>query len=277
MLPFAVLATAATSACDDLTTSRGLTVLEGRWEADEGWERGARIVYGEEYVLGPAAGGLAGGLAVRLLSDAEHARVPFWGDGYAQTVCDPAHPRLCWRTSDPTRTAGDPTEVDAVVIQASQDGGLTWSEEEVLDEDAVRALRDDAGEVCGKPLAVGTGGLVVLSSDTGPVVVVTLGGLGLAVREAPGAWTRLIDDQLHDMAASVPSPSPPRRDLPFGAHPLKPVEMPMPVTSTEQSSPTPSYLTPSAPPCDSPVAVMVTPDPRNGQPYVDLQCPAAPG
>ena len=104
VLPFAVLATAATSACDDLSTSRGLTVLEGRWEAGDGWERGARIVYGEEYVLEPAAGGLE----ARLLSDAERARVISWGDDHNQAVCDPARTRLCWRTYDPTRTVGGP-------------------------------------------------------------------------------------------------------------------------------------------------------------------------
>jgi hypothetical protein len=130
--------------------------------------------------------------------------------------------------------------------------------------------------VCGKPLHVGTGGLAVLSSGSGPVVAVSLGGLGLAVREAPGVWSRLADEQLRDLAASGPSPSPPRRDLPFGAHPLEPVELPEPVPPSEQSSPAPSYPTPSRPPCDQPVAVTVTPDPRNGQPSVDLRCPSTP-
>ena len=270
VLPFAVLATAATSACDDLSTSRGLSVLEGRWEAGDGWEQGVRIVYVEEYVLEPAAGG---GLAIRLLSDAEQSRVTSFGDDHIQAVCDPARPRLCWRTYDPTRIVGDPAEADAVVVYASQDGGLTWSEENVLDEDAVRELRDDAGEVCGKPLRVDTGGLAVLSSETGPVVAVTLGGLGLAVREEPGMWRRLDPDQLREIAASAPSRSPAPLD---DRRQLRPVEVPLPVTLTERPSPTPSYPTPALPPCNSPVAVTVTPDPRNGQPYVDLQCPPTP-
>jgi hypothetical protein len=163
------------------------------------------------------------------------------------------------------------------VVYASRDGGLTWSEETVLDEAAVRAARDAAGEVCGKPLAVGTGGLAVLSGDPEPVVVVSLGGLGIAVREATGGWTRLAEDRIEDIAVPASSRSvAPTRDPLRAArrHPIRPVDVLSPVT--EQPSPSPSYPTPTDPPCELPVAVTVTPDPRNGQPFVDLRCPTTP-
>ena len=275
VLPFAVLATAATSPCDDRSWSHSLTVLDGRWESGaDGWQWGARIVYGEQYVLEPAAGGLG----VRVMSDAERGRVTSWGDDHAQELCDPARPRLCWRTYDPTRTGWeDPTEVETVVVYASRDGGLTWSEETVLDEAAVRAVRDEAGEVCGKPLQVGTGGLAALSGDRGPVVVVSLGGLGIAVRDAGGAWTRFAEDRIAHLAVPAPIRSPTPTGDPLRAarrHPIRPVDVPLPVT--ERTSPTPSYPTPTGPPCELPVAVTVTPDPRNGQPFVDLRCQATP-
>jgi hypothetical protein len=169
------------------------------------------------------------------------------------------------------------TEADAVAVYGSRDGGVTWAAETVLDEGAVAALRDEAGEVCGKPLAVGTGGLAVLPGDPEPVVVVALGGLGLAVRDAADGWTRFAEDRIADLATPAPSRSPAPTGDPLRAarrHPIRPVDVLAPVPG--QPAPGASYPTPTGPPCELPVAVSTTPDPRNARPSAGLSCPASP-
>ncbi len=62
------------------------------------------------------------------------------------------------------------------------------------------------GRCAGSRSAVGTGGLAVLSGDPEPVVVVSLGGLGIAVRDATGGWTRIAEDRIEDIAVPVAEP-----------------------------------------------------------------------
>jgi hypothetical protein len=278
VLPFAVLATAATSPCDDGDYGRSLLVMEGRWEQGvDGWDRGQRFVYNGEFELRP----VPAGIDARPVSEQERFRMEDdlpWQSH--QAACDPERPRLCWQTSDPDGGWGGPdaTEVGYLVVYASEDGGRTWTEETVLGTDEVERLRDDAGEVCGKPLKLGVGALAVMSTEGGPVVAVTLTNAGVAFRDVEGSWSRLSHDEISDQAVRNTPPS--RSAAPYrdplkaaGRHPITPVEVVTPVT--ESPTPTPSYPTPTGPPCERPSLVTVTPDPRNGPASTRLRCPVS--
>ena len=274
VLPLAVLATAATSPCDDGDYGRSIVVMEGRWEQGvDGWDRGQRFVYNEEFVLRP----VPAGIDARPVSDEERLRMEEEPPGYsAQAACDRKRPRLCWRTYDPAGgwDGPDATEVGHLVVYRSEDGGGTWTEETVLDADEVKRLRDDAGEVCGAPLKLGVGNLAVMGTQGGPVVAVTLVNAGVAFRDVDGSWSRLDHNEIRDQAVANAPPS--RSAAPYqdpwkaaGRHPIMPVEVATPVTE----SPTPS---PPGLPCERPSLVSVTPDPRNGPATTRLQCPVSP-
>jgi hypothetical protein len=281
VLPFAVLASAATSPCDDGVRFPSVSVMDGLWEQGvSGWSSGQRFVVSGQYRLRPTTTGLD----VRLLSEQERRRVDPDSafevalDGRAEAACDPQRPRLCWRTDDPDRGFGapDPAPVAFLAVHESADGGETWTEQPVVGSDEVQRLRDEAGEVCGEPLQLSLSHVAVMSTEVGPVVVVTTNNAGLLVRGADGDWMRYSDAEIRDRAGATPRDPAPRTTLPRweDKHPLRYVAVVAPVDpdATPTPSPTPPRPTPS-PPCDDPTLVTVTPDPRNGPASTQQRCP----
>jgi hypothetical protein len=223
-------------------------------------------------------------VAVRRLRESEHARIDLDAMLEIQittAACEPSRPRRCWKSSHPAASSGgfDPTTSDEVVVWASTDGGETWTREVVLDAAAVDELREEAGEICGKPLRLNPGPLAVLETSDGPVVAVTVESAGVAVRGVDERWRWLpgsaIEDarrqaEPRDGARSRPDPSP----IVDPRHPLRPVPPVTPAAWADEDAdlqPTPA---PSPrPPCDDPTLVTVTPDPRNGPASTQLRCP----
>ena len=192
VLPFAVLASAATSPCDDGSSPRDIVVLEGLWrEPDGGRVTDQRLAYDHGWYELRLVGD---DVAVRRLGESEHARVDrdaMLEVDFVTAACDPRRPQQCWRTSDPDAEVGDrpdPTVVEVVRIWVSTDGGRTWAPEVVLDSARVDGIRDEAGEICGKPLRLSPGPLAVLPTDEGPVVAVTVESAGVAVRGVDERW-----------------------------------------------------------------------------------------
>jgi hypothetical protein len=281
VLPFAVLATAATSPCDDGVRRPSVTVMQGLWEEGVSeWSPGQRFVVSGEYLLRPTAAGLD----VRLVSEQERHRIDpapaleVARDERAEAACDPQRPRLCWSTDDPDRFgAQDPTQVAFLAVHESDDGGETWTAHTVVGSEEMERLRDEAGEVCGEPLQLSLSHVAVMSTEDGPVVVVTTNNAGLLVRDAGGDWRRFAASEIRDRAATTPArEAAPRTTLPRWErrHPLRYVAVVTPVDPDATPTPTPSPPRPTpTPPCDDPTLVTVTPDPRNGPASTQLRCP----
>jgi hypothetical protein len=279
VLPFAVLATAATSPCDDGSSPRDIVVLEGLWrDPGAGHVRDQRLVYDYQQYELRLTGDQVG---VRRLTEAEQARIDEDAVLEVQHVtaaCDPRRPRLCWKSGHPAASAGgfDPTTSEETVVWASTDAGDTWTREVVLDDAAVDRLRDEAGEICGKPLRLNPGPLAVLPTDAGLVVAVTVESAGVAVRGADARWHWLpasaIEAAGHRAERDGSRTGPTASPTAAPRHPLTPVAPVRPAAwLDDRDSPSPSP-TPS-PPCDDPVLVTVTPDPRNGPASTQLRCP----
>ncbi len=284
VLPFAVLATAATSPCDDGSSPRDIAVLDGLWRTPDGDRvRDQRLAYDHGWYELRLVGDR---VVVRRLSEAEHARIDedaMLEVDYGSAACDPSRPRICWHSANPAASSGgfDPTTSEEVVVRTSADGGETWAREVVLDAATVDELRDDAGEICGKPLRLNPGPLAVLPTDDGPVVAVTVETAGVAVRGADDRWRWLPGSEieaarrrgeLRERPREGPSASPPAAPR----HPLTPVEPVWPAAWLEGVDvPAPSPTPTPSPPCEDPVRVTVTPDPRNGPASTQLRCPAS--
>jgi hypothetical protein len=265
LLPFAVLATAATSPCDD--GEADIAVVEGLWETDGGgWERGSRFVYDYAYALYPTPTGLG----IRTMSGREQARVVDGGP-WTRAACDPVRPELCWEEGATS---------DGLEVRTSRDGGVTWAAEEALTAEQVAAVEDAVGERCGQQYQVGVEDVAVMHTDSGSLVVLSLGAGGVVVRDADGRWSHLLWTEVRDRAERAASPGGPRPETESERwrrrHPLTAVDEALPTAPTEPSTVTPTAppATPR-PPCEEPYAVTVTPDPRNGPPTTSLRCDIA--
>ena len=268
LLPFAVLATAATSPCDD--GEADIAVLEGLWETDDGgWERGSRFVYDYAFVLHPTPTGLR----IRTLSGQEQARVVDGGP-WTRAACDPVRPELCWEAGDTS---------DGLEVGTSRDGGVTWAAaEEALTAEQVTAVEDEVGERCGQQYRVAVEDVAVMHTDRGSLVVLSLGAGGVVVRDADARWSHLLWAEVRDQAERAASPGAARPETESERwrrrHPLTAVGEAVP---TAHATPEPSPVTPTAPPatprppCEGPYAVTVTPDPRNGPPTTSPRCDIA--
>lgn len=285
VLPFAVLATAATSPCDDGAYARDVVVLQGLWPKPDGrLHHDRRLVYFRGWyelrVLGDR-------VAIRRLSTSERDRVD--EDAAAEVdrtfaACDPAQSQRCWTSVDPEGSPeADPTTVERVLVWASTDGGMSWDAEVVLDAADVARVRGSAGEVCGKPLRLAPGPLAVLATDEGPAVALTMESAGVAVRSSDGDWAwipaakfeAVRKGALREEQATPTDPEPREPVLPSEV--LSPVTPVLPAEGDDTAAPTPTRPSPSpAETCASPVLVTVTPDPRNGEPFADRRCPAPP-
>lgn len=249
VLPFAVVATAATSCSDPYSAPTSVGIVEGRWDGTRKPE--ARLVFDgifETVVLSPVG-------SWRAPTSGEGERMTDLGPQLRE-ACDPAAPRHCWRIGRGRRPQ----------VDATTDGGATWTTEYVLPQRTFDAIRKRAEEEdrCGSDEARVEGDdIAVLGTDGGPVVAVAAAEADLLLRDTSGRWTRR-----HDLVDYS------RSDRPS----LLPEELITPVEPTP--SPTGSPTGPGQPPagesepvCPSPSMRTVTPDPRNGPPTSYPVCP----
>lgn len=247
VLPFAVVATAATSCSDPYESPTSVGVVQGRWDGTRVPE--ARLVWRgffESVVLAPDG-------TWRSPTSGEDERLTDLGP-VLREACDPADPQRCWRIG-----SGERPQVDATT-----DGGATWTTEYVLPQRTFDALRKQAEEDdrCGSSEGRIEGDdIAVLGTRLGPIVAVAAAEADLLLRDTSGRWTRrhdLVDYGTDDRPSLLPeeliTPVEPTPPLPGGSE--------QPTTSApELPCPSPSYRT-------------VTPNPMNGPPTSYPVCPS---
>lgn len=258
VLPFALVAVAATSACSgpgDANTT--VNVVTGRWDDQEqGRER--RFV-----VTGNYAGRLSVDRdgTIRTMTANESRRLRGAGPGFA-LVCDPADDRACWRVPSDW-SVPEPERVPR--IERTRDGGRTWTEEYAMPLEQRKAVQARVGETCGEPTPVRIRQLALMRVPDGVVVAVAVTGADLLQRTPAGHWTQHYGEPVVNTA----QPPPARR----GRGSLRVVGPDRPPVLGGSPSPSSPSL-PAA--CASPVDRDITPHPRNRRPAGREECPTNP-
>ena len=167
-----------------------------------------------------------------------------------EEACSAEVSRLCWRRAPGTREPW---------VEATTDGGTTWSTDYRMPAQELARVREAAGEGCkDDPPPVAPNDVAVLDTPRGPLVAVASGQAGLLLRDPDGTWSRQADDDLGRRAGTPTTPDP---DTLFT--PLDPTPTPTRPSRTTPSTPPVQPTTP----CATPTVVTVTPDPRNGTPF----------
>lgn len=257
-LPFAVIATAATSPCHTPEGLRDVGVVRGDFSGPpSGAENRLIVSPGHRDVSIDVDGRLS------RLSHVDEARVSANGPALEE-ACSTANPLRCWRRAPGTREPW---------VEGSADGGSTWTTEYRMPSAEQEQVREAAGETCDdEPVPMAPWDLSVLDTPRGPLVGVASGRAGLLLRDPDGTWTRLTDDDLSRLAGTPPTPDPDELFTPVDPTP----------TPTGRSRATPSIPLPSAPPpqpttpCATPTVVTVTPHPSNGTPFPRESCLSGP-
>lgn len=255
LLPFVVLATAATSPCVDDAGNADVGVFEGRWGAGGGEGPVARRAVFDQQVMISKPG--PGEVQLRLLTSTERERITDDGPQLDQ-VCDPARPSHCWRIAD----------AELPAVEATTDGGRTWRVDVAISEQAVEGIEEEFGDsACKGGVDVDVNDLALLETDDGPLVMAAVAPGRLLLRETGGDWRRFRMPELLSIADPAPTPGEERQ--------LRPVDPTPSFGTSEPPTPVPS---PSPwPTCASPSWVTVTPDPRNGPPTAHAMCDVASG
>jgi hypothetical protein len=257
-LPFAVVATAATSPCHTPEGLRHVGVVRGDFS---GPPSGAedRLVVSLSYrgVSIDADGRLSH------LSGVDEPRVPDTGPALDE-ACSTAAPRQCWRRSPGTREPW---------VEASTDGGATWTTDYRMPAAELEQVRAAAGETCNdEPVPVAPRDLSVLDTPRGPLVAVASGQAGLLLRDPGGTWSHLTDEEISRTAGTPPTPEPEELFTPLDPTPT-------PTRSAPATRPTPPRPTPPVQPttpCATRTVVTVTPHPSNGTPFPRETCLTSP-
>ncbi len=252
-----MLATAATGSCTTEPPAVSVGVFEGLWGPAGGQPPAERraVFDGRVAVWKPAGGELR----FQTLTSSEAERIV--DDGPAlDKVCDPVRPARCWRDAD----------LDAPTIEESTDGGRTWQVAWAMSKQELAHIRELNGESCGKPIEVPVNDLAALPTDDGLLVLGAVAPERLVVRDPAGGWREYGYPELSELIEPPPRPDP--------THQLRPVDQMPGVEPSAAPPPGSSPVPPGTPepPCTAPSWVTVTPDPRNGQPFVELRCPPAP-
>ncbi|MGH3348245.1 MAG: hypothetical protein ACRDO4_14800 [Nocardioides sp.] len=240
VLPFGVLATAATSPCN---TDEGVTsadVVDGRISGDG--ERRAVVVL-EDHAAWRVVDATG---EVSTLPEIDRDRM---GDSVRTFDGACAVDALtCWRIT---------LERDAV--QLSTDGGRSWRTELAVTDEQREASLDGVEESCGEEPEADLSDLAVLDTDSGPLVAVSARHAGAWLRDAPGEW-RLLD---RTTLAGGPSPS---AGTERASGWLKAVPPVVPPYAPPGESP-PEPITPGPPTCPPRERDTITPHPANGEPF----------
>lgn len=253
VLPFAVLATAATSCDDPSDRSTAVGVVQGRWDGSRDLE--PRLVW--RSVTGLLVFTRDG--SSRELTPSESSRLTGTGPTLS-TQCDPDDGDHCWRL-----VSGDRPQVDATT-----DGGDTWRTEYLMPKDAYDAIFEELDEDggCGGGPRIETDDIAVLGTAQGPLVAVAAAEAGLLLRDPAGHWTLSDRAELDPGRSGLPSPLPEELITPVEAQPG-----PRPSGESAPSEP----ASPTRPPqaaCSTPSSRTVTPNPANGSPTTYPVCPS---
>lgn len=253
-LPFAVVATAATSPCYTPEGLRDVGVVRGDFSGPPSGAENRLVVALSYRAVSIDADGRLGNL-----SGVDEARVRDTGPALDE-ACSTAAPRQCWRRAPGTKEPW---------METSTDGGASWSTDYRMPAQELAQVRDAAGEGCkDEPPPVAPRDVSVLDTPRGPLVAVAAGRAGLLLRDPDGTWTHLSDERLRRDAGAPPTPDPEELFTP-----LDPTPTP---TRRSRTTPAPSPAQPTPPqpttPCATPSVVTVTPDPRNGTPFPRETC-----
>lgn len=249
-LPFAVVATAATSPCHPPDGIARVGVVRGDFTGPPSGEQD-RIVVSVHSALHSID---AQGLLLRV-HPVDSARVTDSGPRLSM-ACSRVEARRCWRREDGSR---EPR------VESSTDGGTTWSSDYRMPDDELATVRAEAGEGCqGDPPPVAVSDIAVLDTPRGPLVAVAAGNAGLLVRSTDGGWSRLSEEDFSRRSGTPPTPEPETLFTPLDQEPTR-----TPDPSSTALPPAPPRPTP---PCPRTTLVTVTPDPRNGPPQTREVC-----
>lgn len=233
VLPATVVATSATSACQEHTTVRRvLTVTGGLASTPPGQDEDLLVE-----AIGIHGTLDTGGLVRLSQADGERADAaldgvdPAWRSTPQRQVCSRSQPLWCWRVS---ATDPDDSTEGTPYIDQTVDGGARWGVAFGPTEPQRDEVLDGIGERCGEPARFAVDDLTVVETPGGPVVAAGLTDAGVAVRSPGGAWTRLGPEQLERTdGARTPGPDDPRGPLAVVGAPLvqRPDESPSPTTT----------------------------------------------
>jgi len=249
-LPFAVVATAATSPCYTPPGLEHVGVVRGDWSGPpSGAENRLVVPLSYRRVFIDVEG------RIGTLNHLDEARVPDTGP-VLQQACSAEASRLCWRRAPGTREPW---------VEASTDGGATWSTDYRMPAQELADVREAAGEGCkDDPPPVAPNDVAVLDTPRGPLVAVASGQAGLLLRDPDETWSRQADD---DLGRRAGTPTTPDADRLFT--PLDPTPTP---TRPSRTTPSTPPVQQPATPCATRTVVTVTPDPRNGTPFPRETC-----
>jgi hypothetical protein len=248
LLPFAVVATAATSPCYEPRGAYSVEAFTGVWDDGPG-RATTRVEVQNEGVTGGVTLVVDQRGRVSRPAPANLARLTV-GGSYLTRDCTRGRPPTCWRV----RAGPDGWAVTRTAA------GMSPTTEYALSGDEVRTLRDGLGESCGKPRDARPDDLEVLDGPAGTVVVVAAGNAGLLVRSPAGVWRRVRESRLPAPSYASVTPHPEVTGL---------------LTPSPPPAPTPTPSGPPPLPCATPSLLTVTPDPRNGPPTAYPVCPSS--
>jgi hypothetical protein len=240
LLPFGVLATAATGACD---VDDGITTVDavtGRLSGGDGG-RERLLVMADHHDL--RAIDTAGAVISLARLDRERLGDVAWSEGGACL----ADGETCWRVG-----------VENDVVETSSDGGRSWRTELSFPaEDQARAL-EGVAESCGEQPQAWLGDLALMETAEGPLVVVTAFHAGAWVRHPVDGW------RLVDRAALAARPAPEEvTPAPGMLRSIPPVVPPF----APPGEPTPAPASPAPLTCPPRERETTTPRPANGEPF----------
>lgn len=261
-LPFAVVATAATSPCYEPQGLTSVGVVRGDFTGPPAAE--------EERIVIPTGGSTPPSIDVegtlRAVHQVDSVRITEVGPILSE-VCSRADPQRCWRR--------DPTARGARV-QMSTDAKATWSLDYAVPAvELEREAQESKGGCKDEAPPVDVRDLTVLDTPDGPIVAAASANAGLLVRSADGTWTRFSESGLRSLASTPPTPEPDSLFEPLDQEPATPTRTRPPRSTTPPSQRSPA--TPPGPqesglPCAVETLVTVTPDPRNGPPQTREVC-----
>ncbi|WP_377645185.1 hypothetical protein [Oryzobacter terrae] len=245
-LPFAVVATSATGACNPHPSASGVITVSGGLAVGAGDDEEVVVLTGDgDRVLDT-------GRLVRLpATDADRVRTaladvdPAWRQQPRRQGCSRVQSTWCWRLVQ---------RDERVLVEQTVDG-TRWTLEDQSWSDDRDDVLDDLGERCGEDPRFAPVDVTVADTARGPVVAVALLEGGVALRGPSGTWARLGVDGSSD-ARHTPSADDPDGPLVVVGAPPNPRRpgTPTPTGSTPTPSPWPTSQLPrrSAEPSPAP-------------------------
>ncbi|MBD3927027.1 hypothetical protein IEZ26_20570 [Nocardioides cavernae] len=232
VLPVGVLATSATS-CSESEGYQAVGVVRGEFTGPPRQEE-TRLAVGE-----------LTGARFSVDRSGDFLTASFELDGPLDRSSRTCLGSRCWRL------------IGEDAVDASTDGGRTWTREAELTEADRDRITEDVGTDDGcddAPPAVGASDVAALRVDAGDLVIVTLQRGGVWRRDPAGTWTVLTESEVRDLIRDDSPPPPVVTELDGTDTPDDPDVPDVPGSGQ------------TGPPCPTPSTTTVTPHPSNGPP-----------